>query len=103
MEKVACCTAVFVILLPEPQPQLAERIAQAFPQDHFKISDLQWIVSSPLSIIDLTAKLEIYDAWEPATPSSGEAAVFSVLSYHGLGPNTLWDWLRAKQERRVGV
>lgn len=86
-----------------PQPQLAEKIAQAFPQDHFKLSDLQWIVSSPLSVIDLTAKLEIYNAREPAAPSSGDAVVFSVLSYYVLGPNTLWDWLRAKQESRVGV
>lgn len=95
--------AIFATLLPEPQPQLLEKIARAFPQNHFRLSDLQWIVSSPLSVIDLTAKLEIYNAREPAACSSGDAVVFSVLSYHGLGLSTLWDWLQAKQESRVGV
>ncbi len=101
MEEVGCLMAIFVILLPELQPQLAEKIVQTFPQDHFKLSDLQWIISSSFSVIDLTAKLGIYNPIEPDAVSSGNAVIFSVLSYYGLGPNTLWDWLRTKQEGRV--
>ena len=101
--KVAYRMAIYVVLLPEPQLTLAERIEQLYPEDHFKLSDLQWIISSPLSIIDLTAKLEIYNLRQPDTPSSGNAVLFSILSYYGRGPATLWDWLRAKQEPRAGV
>lgn len=93
--------AIFVVLFPEPRPQLAEKIVQEFAEGHFKLGELQWIISSSLSIIELTAKLGIYDTKEPTSPSLGGAVVFSVSSYYGLGPTILWDWLRAKQEART--
>ena len=88
---------VYAILLPVPQPALAEAITAAFG-DAFFLSDTQWLVSSPLSVYEVSAKIRLYDPKNPQGESLGTAVVFATSSYYGKAPATLWDWLKVKLE-----
>jgi hypothetical protein len=91
---------VFAILLPEPQPTLVEAIVRAFPDDHFSLSETQWLVSSPLTVHDVTEKIEVYSVKNPSAPSVGNAVVFSTSSYFGKAPGAVWEWIKNKLEAR---
>jgi hypothetical protein len=90
--------AIFAILMPSPQPLLVETIKNKFPREHLSLSDTQWLISTTGTIIELTAKLGVYDANEPTKPPTGIAIIFAVSSYFGLAPATVWDWLKVKLE-----
>jgi hypothetical protein len=89
---------IFAVLLPQPNPALEQAIKTAFPADHFVITNTQFLVSSPLTAIALTAKIGVYNQAEPQTPSVGNAVIFATSSYYGRAPTALWDWIKAKLE-----
>jgi hypothetical protein len=95
---------IFAVLMPSPQPNLAEIIAREFPDDHLSVTDTQWLISSTKTILDITTQIGIYDPKNPEATSTGVAIVISVAAYHGRAPQTVWDWIRAKLEspRSVG-
>jgi hypothetical protein len=69
---------IFAILMPTPQPQLIEEIKIKFATDHLALNDTQYLVSTVSTAVDLAAKLGVYDARNPAKPTTGRAR-------HGLG------------------
>jgi hypothetical protein len=89
---------IFAILMPLPQEGLAARITLAFPDNYLQITATQWLVSSNLSVIEVTAKIGIHDAKQPEVPSVGNGIVFATSSYFGRAPSTVWDWIKAKLE-----
>ncbi len=89
---------IFAILMPIQQPKLVEAIKTEFPNDHLSITETQWLVSSFETIVNVTAKLGIYDEKSPSAPSNGNAIIFAVSSYHGRAPVLVWDWIKAKLE-----
>lgn len=89
---------VFAILLPSPEPRVVAAIKAAYPNDHFSINETQWLVSSNGTAIDLCAKIGVFDAKNPAAPSTGNAVIFATSSYFGRAQATIWDWLKAKLE-----
>jgi hypothetical protein len=89
---------IFAILMPVPQPRLADKIKQAYPSDHFSITETQWLVSSSESVLEVTAKLEIADKTKPTAPASGNAIVFAISSYFGRASTLVWDWIKSKLE-----
>jgi hypothetical protein len=91
---------IFAVLLPAPTPKIAEQIKASFPNDHYEITSTQWLVSSSLTAVDLSAKIGIYDSKNPNAPSVGNAIVFATSSYFGRAPQTVWDWLKVKLESR---
>lgn len=93
---------IFAIMLPGPQPQVAEAIRRLFPLDHYTISETQFLVSASGTAIDVSAKLGVYDPKQPSAPSNGNAVVFATSSYFGRAPATVWDWLKAKLESTPG-
>ncbi len=88
---------VFAILLPEPQPALKEAILASFA-DAYILSDTQLLVSSSLTVHDISTKVKIFDVKNPQNVSLGNAVIFATSSYFGKMPATLWDWLRVKLE-----
>jgi hypothetical protein len=90
--------AIFVILMPRPQPDLVEVIKSTFPNDYLSLSETQWLISTTGTAIDLTTKLGLYDANDPAKIPTGIAVIFAVSSYFGRAPATVWDWLKVKLE-----
>lgn len=94
---------VFAILMPSTQPNLAEKIKQVYPHDHYFITDTQYLVSSSETVLDVTAKLGIADKSNPNMPPSGVALVFAISSYYGRAPTVVWDWIKSKLESPPGV
>ena len=92
---------IFTILMPIPQPKLVDAIKTQFPNDHFSITETQWLVSSFETIVNVTAKLGIYDEKSPSAPSNGNAIIFAISSYHGRAPVLVWDWIKSKLEASV--
>jgi hypothetical protein len=94
--------AIFAVLLPIPQPALAQAITSAFPNDHLRINDTQWLISATGTTIEVSSKLGIYDAKEPERPVVGNAIVLAVSSYFGRAPATIWEWIKTKLEASSG-
>jgi hypothetical protein len=90
--------AVFAVLLPAPQPALTATIQRLFPNDYLAINDTQWLIATPGTVVELTAKLGVYDGAVPDRPATGNALIILVTSYFGRAPTSVWDWLRARQE-----
>jgi hypothetical protein len=88
--------AIFAILMPTPQPALAEAIKNAFPKDHYVLNDTQWLISASGTVTEISARIGIYDPLNPGKPTSGFAVIFAVTSYFGLAPATVWEWLKVK-------
>jgi hypothetical protein len=91
---------IFAILLPEPNPSVSATIADVFRDDFLSLNDTQWLVSSSLTIREVTARAGIYDISNPAAPQTANGVVFATTSYFGLAQATVWDWIRSKLEAR---
>jgi hypothetical protein len=89
---------IFAVLLPIPQPSLAAEIRAAYPGDHLMITDTQWLISGAGTVIDVTAKIGIYDQSLPDRIPTGSAIVIAMSAYYGRAPTPIWDWIKAKQE-----
>lgn len=75
-------------------PVNMERVMRAqFPNDHYKISNDQWLVSARGTAKDVSDRLAISDG------DTGAAIVFSMANYFGRAPTELWDWIRTKAEQ----
>ncbi len=86
--------------MPSPQAALANKIAIAFPNNWLKITDTQWLISDNGTVLDVTAKLGIFDPANPNAPMVGQAIVFATSAYNGRAPQTVWDWIKLKLEAR---
>jgi hypothetical protein len=89
---------IFAVLMPVPRQTLADAIRQAYPDDHLLITDTQWLISASGTVIDVTARLGIYDPKNPKAQSTGNAIVLSISSYYGRAPAIVWEWLKTKME-----
>jgi len=94
--------AIFAVLMPSPQPAVAEQIRRHFPADHLAINETQWLISTTGTATELTAKLGIFDPKELMKASTGNAIIFATSGYFGRGPTTIWEWMKAKLETSPG-
>jgi hypothetical protein len=89
---------IFAVLMPTPQPALAEVIKSSFAGNHLQLNDTQYLISTGGTAIELSAKLGIYDAAHPEKPYTGLAVILASSAYFGRAPATVWDWMKAKLE-----
>jgi hypothetical protein len=89
---------IFAILMPSPQPALAQAIRNEFPNDHLMVTETQWLISTGGTVIDLSKKLGVADSANLNAPAVGVGIIFATSSYFGRAPQTVWDWLRVKLE-----
>ena len=89
---------IFAILMPRPQPALAEKLESVFKTDTLKVTETQWLVSDIGTAQEISAKLGIYDPGNPTMPPVGEAIVFTTSGYFGRAPANIWEWLKVKLE-----
>jgi hypothetical protein len=90
---------IFAILLPTPNPQLADAIKAAYPNDWLSLNETQFLVSSVGTAIEVSAKIGVADPTDPQKPRIGTAVIFATTSYYGRAPTPVWDWIKAKLER----
>ncbi|HTT80937.1 MAG TPA: hypothetical protein VMF86_14775 [Stellaceae bacterium] len=91
---------IFAILLPAPNERLVGAIAKAYPNDHLRLSDTQFLVSSAGTAMEVSARIGVADPAAPQAPSAGSAVIFATTSYYGRAPAPVWDWIKAKLESR---
>jgi len=87
---------IFAILMPAVQPALAEEIKRVYPNDHFMLSDTQWLISSHKTVTDVSNSIGV-SGFEPGT-AKGLAVIFTTSSYFGRAPLPVWDWIKVKLE-----
>jgi hypothetical protein len=88
---------IFAILMPSPQPNLAESIKATFPTDHLELTPTQWLVSSKETVNEVSAKIGVTTPQADVAPK-GLAVIFATSSYFGRAPATVWDWIKIKLE-----
>jgi len=89
---------IFAILMQVPQPKVVAEIERYFSGNFLKLTDTQYLVSSTGTTTELSAKLGVFDAANPAVPSTGNAVIFATSSYFGRAPANVWEWMKAKLE-----
>ena len=89
---------IFAVLMPTPQKELAERIESAFPNNFLKLNDTQYLISTIGTVVDVSAKLGIWDAKNPSMTPTGLAVVLASSSYYGRAPANIWEWMKTKLE-----
>jgi hypothetical protein len=94
--------ALFAVLMPVPNPGLVDAIKAAFPNDHLSLNETQWLISATGTVIEITARIGIYDPKQPQV-ATGSAVVVAVSAYFGRAPATVWDWMKAKLEASPNV
>jgi hypothetical protein len=96
------------VFLITPLSQNAVQIGAAV-SENFAAEDFQamqngagWLVVFRGTSIELSNLIGITspDGGRP-DPGIGSAMVSSVGSYFGLGPTTMWEWLKARFERQA--
>jgi hypothetical protein len=91
---------IFAILMQSEQPAIKHRIMTVFPLDNYQLSETQWLISAPGTVMDISTKLGIADPNDLSLPSTGSAIIFATSSYYGRAPQPIWDWIKAKLEGR---
>lgn len=85
--------AVFVIMEGTENPLVAQRIKEAYPNDHLKVARGQWLVSDTGNARTVSEKLGF---WKDS--GIGGTLVFATSSYYGLHSSDVWDWIKTKLE-----
>ncbi|MDQ2877616.1 MAG: hypothetical protein M3R41_00880 [Pseudomonadota bacterium] len=89
---------IFVVLMQAPQANVVAEIEKHFAGNFMKLTETQYLVSSPGTTAEMSAKLGVFDADKPASPSTGNAIIFATSSYFGRAPANVWEWMKAKLE-----
>ena len=50
---------IFAILMPQPQPDLAEEIKRVYPNDYLALNETQWLVSSKQTVVEVSHAIGI--------------------------------------------
>ncbi len=83
--------AIYVILSLEENPSLEERIKHDFPEDFYRLSDREWLVSSNKIAKAISDDLEISEG------KFGQIIIFWVSGYFGWWSRTVWEWIKLKE------
>jgi hypothetical protein len=87
---------IFAVLFPSPQPAVAGQIVAKYPNDHLRLSETQYLISSRSTVVEVSNSIGVSGP-EPFTPT-GLAVIFATSSYFGRAPTNVWDWIKVKLE-----
>ena len=88
---------IFVVFKVAEPAKMHAAILSAFPQDHLRLQDNEWLISGIGTAKDISDKLNI-----SPPGGTGSAIVFSMANYYGRATTETWDWIKAKAESSVG-
>ncbi|WP_419903357.1 hypothetical protein [Kiloniella sp.] len=71
--------------------ELTQAIETKFPDDHFKVSTMTWLVSFEGTAESLSRDLGIVS---DDGSNIGRTMVTGVSSYYGVEPVDVWEWIR---------
>jgi hypothetical protein len=93
---------IFTILMPQPQPALAEEIKRVYPNDHYPLNETQWLVSSKQTVTEVSNAIGVSASDPSKHVPKGLAVIFATSSYFGRAPTQVWDWIKVKLEGAPG-
>ncbi|MHB8173088.1 MAG: hypothetical protein ACYDFU_01330 [Nitrospirota bacterium] len=88
--------SLFAVLFPAENPALQTAIKEKFPENNYKITSTQWIISGKGTAQQISDMLGITKGTGPGT--SGLGVVLGVSSYWGRADAGLWEWMKVKTE-----
>ena len=89
--------ALFAIMAPLEDPDLAKELARLFPGDHIRLGTGQWIVSyAGTTPKELSDSLGISDA------RTGLGVVVRIAGYYGRANPEIWEWMAARLQGSPG-
>lgn len=88
--------AIFVVFGVTNPTAVGAAIKREFPGDHFEVRPGEWLISSPLTAIEVSNKLGITKG------ENGSAIIFAMSSYYGRASNAVWDWIKSRLEAKAG-
>jgi hypothetical protein len=89
---------IFVLMMPTPQPALAQKVQAEFNGNSLSITDTQWLISASGTAQEVSTRLGITDPTNPSAQPVGVGIVFATSGYFGRAPSNIWEWLKAKLE-----
>lgn len=84
---------VYVVITPDSSTALSAKIADVYPNDHYRINDSQWLISADKLPHLIAADLDA------AVGEFGQIGIFGVSGYYGWHSRTIWDWLKLKESK----
>lgn len=84
---------IFLIASLTDSSGLKAAIARAFPQDHFVVSDTQFLVSAN------TTPKGIFDLLDMDNAQFGNVLIVGVSGYFGWHQKEMWDWIGLKEKQ----
>ena len=84
--------SIFVIFKVSDPDGLGQAIVNAYPRDHLRIQQDEWLISAPVTAVELSNLLGITEG------TNGSAIVFKMGAYYGRATNDIWDWIKTKSE-----
>jgi hypothetical protein len=88
---------IFAVFRVNDPAKMESAVHGAFPNDHIKIGDGEWLVSAVGTAREVSDRLKVTPPGE-----TGPAIIFSMANYFGRAPTEVWDWIKAKAERPSG-
>ena len=83
--------AVFAVLADKPNAELAKKIAELYPTDHYVLTQSQWLVSADMITQTLAEQLEV------RAGKYGRVIVVGTNgSASGWYAKTVWEWITQK-------
>ena len=89
--------AIFVVFLVREPARMEREVLRAFPNDHLRLSNNEWLIAAPGTAREVSEKLQLAPGVE-----AGAAIVFSMANYYGRAPTEVWEWIRTKAEATSG-
>lgn len=83
---------VFVVFKVSDPDKLSEAIVSAYPHDHLRLQEDEWLIAGPSTAQEVSDRLEI------STGENGTGIVFRMGSYFGRASTNIWDWIKTKSE-----
>jgi len=87
--------SIFVILSKTDNNRIETAILNNFPNDYYKISPGQWMVSVEGTARQVSEKIGITK--EEHGP--GPAIILAISGYYGRWSSELWEWMKNKLEK----
>ena len=86
--------AIFVALASQPNATLGQKVATAFPGEHYAVNDQQWLIWADKPVVEVGADLDV------STGNQGHVAIFRIASpYWGWHDKALWEWISLKETK----
>lgn len=85
--------AVFVVISDEPNPELAVKVAEVFPENFLNLGNGHLLIKADMTSQEVCQQLGIVKGGPFRS-----TIVFGISGYFGLHSTNTWEWLKTKSE-----